>query len=90
MQDANYVQRAEKLARDIAAEKGCEMWEIWGRRRSKFLAQVRLHIQWRLYHETPLSLPEIGDVMRRDHSTICKNIRVMKERANASDTIPSV
>jgi hypothetical protein len=57
-------------------------WEeyICQKRRERFnIARRRLY--WRLYRQTGLSLPRIGALMKRDHSTILHGVRRHEETA---------
>ena len=44
------------------------------------IAKCRHEVFYRLRHETPLSLPLIGAICRRDHTTVHHGIRVHEQR----------
>jgi len=48
---------------------------VLSNRRTAHLVAVRRRIAWRLRNETPMSYPQIGRVLGRDHTTAIHHVR---------------
>jgi chromosomal replication initiation ATPase DnaA len=64
-----------KIMREVCEKHGVAVSDIVSRRRTKDLVLPRHEIMWRIRHETPASLPQIGRLMRRDHTSVYHGIR---------------
>ena len=64
-----------------AVERHCgvSMLELLGERRARAIARPRQVAMWLASKTTMASLPKIGRIMRRDHTTILHGIRVIEK-----------
>lgn len=67
------------IAKQVCAETGLRMPDIMGRSRMAHLCRAR-ELMWFIAHENGASLPQIGRVFGRDHTTILHGIRNEKRR----------
>jgi chromosomal replication initiator protein len=63
-------QRAEGIIEQAAQTCGLSVEDIVGEKKSRRLVIARHYAMNRVYYETNLSLPEIGRLFGRDHTTI--------------------
>lgn len=71
--------------RDAAFDFICETYDVTrdtliGRRRTRSIAEARHHLMWILRVVLGLSLPRIGSLLERDHTTIIHGVRKHAER----------
>jgi chromosomal replication initiation ATPase DnaA len=67
---AEQAAQAAVIALDI-----CELWtvsldEILGDSRARYIVLARQDLMWRLWSELHLSLPQIGALLNRHHTTV--------------------
>ena len=67
------------IAKQVAAETGVKLPDIMGRSRLAYLCRIR-ELIWFIAHENGASLPQIGRVFNRDHTTILSGLRNEKRR----------
>jgi hypothetical protein len=65
----------KQIIREVCAEYNVSETDVLSHRRTQCLIRPRQKICYRLKNETMASLPEIGRLMNRDHSTIVYSIR---------------
>ena len=68
------------LARELSEQAGFTLKFIQGRARYASLSQARASVAWGLARQTSMSLPEIGAILQKDHSSIIHMIRSENER----------
>jgi hypothetical protein len=66
---------AEKLIAQVCAEFDVERAELLGQSRSEKIVPIRHEACWRIAKATSLSLPHIGSIFNRDHTSILHAIR---------------
>lgn len=72
--------QAQQILAEIAQKHGVRISEIRGPRRQRALVLARHEYCVRLYSEMPqLSLPSIGRIINRDHTTVLYAVRKHKE-----------
>lgn len=64
-----------RILREICEQYGIEKQLILSQKRSRYIAKPRIHAYYRMFHETDLSMVQIGRIMGRDHTTILNGIR---------------
>lgn len=62
----------------IASEYGYDRHDIIGKRRFKVLVEIRCECI-KFFREQGYSTPEIGRIMRRDHSTVLHALKKMEK-----------
>lgn len=67
------------IAKKVAAETGTRMPDIMGRSRLAYLCRIR-ELIWFIAHQNGASLPQIGRVFNRDHTTILSGLRNERNR----------
>lgn len=60
---------------EVAKKHGFRVDDILGIRRNVPLVTARHEAMWRIYWETTYSLPAIGRIFNRDHTTILHGVR---------------
>jgi chromosomal replication initiation ATPase DnaA len=65
---------------EAADEYDISVMEIMGKRRHKSIAWARQSAMWRIRMATSLSLPQIGRMFDRDHTTVLHAIRAHEAR----------
>lgn len=65
---------------DVCAETGVSMEEIFGSDRTRYVAHARQECFLRIRDATELSLPYIGRLFKRDHTTVLHGIRAAENR----------
>jgi hypothetical protein len=65
----------KQIIREVCAEYNVSESDVLSHRRTQCLTRPRQKICYRLKHETMASLPEIGRLINRDHSTVVHSIR---------------
>lgn len=68
------------LLHKILAERGVSLVDLLSERRNRYLVAVRHEVMWRLRRETSMSMPEIGRLMGRDHTSVLNGIRAHEQR----------
>lgn len=81
----NATPRAKLLARvrEIAADYGVELMDVLGRDRTRRISQARQHAMREL-RDMGLTMPQIGTILHRDHTTILHGIRMAQRRMEQS------
>lgn len=68
---------------EVARKYELSINELLGCRRSRHIAWPRQEVMYRASKETRASLPQIGAVLKRDHTTILFGIRAHERRMKA-------
>lgn len=68
---------SKQIIHEVAQEEGLTVDDLKGVGRSKPLALARQRAMWLIAQRTSLSLPQIGRLFGRDHTTALHSIRVM-------------
>ncbi len=68
------------LAGKYAEAEGFTLDFIQGRVKHEAATRARAAVIWRLAKETNLSLPEIGAIVKKDHTSVLHSIRAENER----------
>lgn len=71
------------ILREVAADHGFKVKQIQSDKRYKSLVRARQDYCWRARNRTQKSLPEIGRVINRDHTTVMHAIRAHEKRMRA-------
>lgn len=71
--------KAEKLIRNVAKKYGVSVEDILGRRRVAEISNARHISIYLIRRATELSLPSIGQIFDRDHSTIMSSISTVEK-----------
>ena len=71
------VPTGKRIIRECAAEVGLTVNDMRSKGRVRPLARARQYAMWRIAKETSLSLPQIGRLLCRDHTTVLHAIRHM-------------
>ncbi len=69
-QHARDVAHVRRIQREVAEAYGVPRDDILSERRQKRVAEARQYAMWRARYETHLSLPQIGRLFLRDHTTV--------------------
>ena len=72
--------RAESIAYEVASRAGLRVEDLKGANRKRQYSWPRQVAMTRIRRETGLSLPEIGRLFRRDHTTVLHAIRAVDAR----------
>ena len=64
-----------KIMQEVALEHGLTVLDLVSARRQRGLVRVRHLAMWRIKNETKLSLPQIGRLFERDHTSILHAVR---------------
>ena len=67
-----------QIIEEVSAKYGVPVYFIKSKRRTRNLTQPRFEICWRAKRETNASLPKIGKLLNRDHTSILHAIRKYK------------
>ena len=77
--------KASAIVDEVCAKRQLDRIEVLSDRRSSDVAQARHEIWHRIYSELPnYSLPMIGRLFNRDHTTILHGIRKHKKRVSGA------
>ena len=76
--------RVAQVVRRIAREHGCTVEDIYGRSRMGDVPRGRMRAYAVLRWSTNLSLPELGRIFGRDHTTILTGVRKYEAELNAN------
>lgn len=68
---------SKQIIHEVAQEEGLTVDDLKGVGRSKPLALARQRAMWLIAQRTSLSLPQIGRLFGRDHTTALHSLRVM-------------
>jgi chromosomal replication initiation ATPase DnaA len=71
---------ARVIIRDVAQKHDIKIDEMLGKSRLRFVAWARQEAYDRVYRETLLSLPAIGRIFKKDHTTILHGIWAHRKR----------
>jgi len=72
-----------KVIEAVATKYGFTVRDIMGRKRTAELSTARFEAYHRVKQSTGYSLPHIGRIFGRDHTTILSGLRKYEERKNA-------
>lgn len=75
-----------RIIEEVAAKHDIPVHDILSDRRARVLIPARHEAIWRCVMETPLSLPAIGRVFHRDHTSI--GHAVMRHHLTTGDPLP--
>ena len=74
--DPIYIAPSAKIIKEVAEKHKVSAGEIKGPRRNRYILAARFEAILRIHRELPhLSLPQIGRIFNRDHTTILYVIR---------------
>lgn len=77
----DYVPVGQRILAEICAKHKTNMRELRSPRRNTYIVRARQEAAYRLVNEAPhLSLPAIGRMLNRDHTTILHSVRAYKKR----------
>lgn len=68
------------LARRLAEQAGFTLAFLQGKARHANASHTRAAIAWELARQTSMSLPEIGAILGKDHTSVLHMIRAENER----------
>lgn len=74
------------ILNQVALKYDTPVNEIISHRRARFLVKLRHEVMYRAVNETSASLPQIGRILNRDHTTIGDG--VMKHCERTGDPLP--
>ena len=74
--------RWKKIVNEVVKEHGIPFKILLSDRRSYPVIRARQECYWQLYTKTTMSMPAIGKVLKRDHTTVLYGIRKHCERHN--------
>jgi chromosomal replication initiator protein len=74
------LSRHQRIMVEVAAERDVTMDELLGPCRLRCIAWARQDAMLRIRRELNLSLPQIGRIFKRDHTTVMHGIRRAIER----------
>jgi len=77
--------RPDEILRSIARLFGLTLAELTGPRRCRSIARPRLLAFW-ILRRTGLSLPRIGKLLNRDHTTVLAGIRSFERSLDACES----
>ena len=66
----------------VAKEYGVTIRSLLGGGRTRRVAQARFEA-WRVLHDLGFSSPEIADIFRTDHSSVCRGVRLAEAAASS-------
>lgn len=72
----------EAIVLDVCTLSRVTIAQIKGPARHRGIVRIRQLLMWRLYRETRLSLPQIGKLLNRDHTTVLSGVRSHEGRLN--------
>lgn len=78
--DRKIVAAVWDIARLVCIERGVSLVDLIGRNQHRPIALARQEFMARAYAETGASLPQIGSVVGRDHSTVHHGVRAHRGR----------
>lgn len=73
------MDKYEKIIEDICEKYGVKKQHLLSRRRDAELVKIKKLTYWTL-RQAGLSLPKIGKLMNKDHSTVLYGIRTFNEK----------
>lgn len=73
---------ARLMAERFAMERGIDQKQFFGTTRIHTVAHPRQDCMAMLYRETNLSMPQIGRIFKRDHTTVLHGINASNARAD--------
>jgi hypothetical protein len=77
-----------EIIEEVSQQTGVSVGEILGPRRAPNLVAARHLAMWRVHKRLPhYSLPRIGRLFRRDHTTILYAVRKIEARASRGDAL---
>lgn len=79
--------KATAVLRDVANRNGVPVEEILGSRRTSRVAKARHEAIWRVKNATNWSLPRVGRMFHRDHSSVLHAIRRMETLRATSPSV---
>jgi hypothetical protein len=74
------IPTGKRIIRECAADAGLTVNDLRSEGRVRKLARARQFAMWRIAKETSLSLPQIGRLLCRDHTTVLHAIRLMNHQ----------
>lgn len=81
----NFIKPGQQIIREVAEQHGVRVVDMSGPRRDLKIVAARQEAMWRVKMERPdMSLPMIGRLFKRDHTTVLHGIRVHEKRMEAA------
>lgn len=74
------ISQAEAIIREVCLARKVRRNELFSARRRPHIVAARHEACWRLKNETSMSLPQIGRLLGRDHTTVLHGVRKHAER----------
>ena len=68
-----------QLIRDIASQNRVTLHDVMGPSRAQYIVTARFKC-YRALRQKGLSYPQIGAIMKRDHTSILYGVRVLEKR----------
>lgn len=69
--------KAREIIEQVCEETGIPEKKLLSKKRTRHLVEARCLCMWMIRKQTKLSLPEIGELFNRDHTTVLHNLRRM-------------
>jgi len=76
-----------QAVRRIARDSGCTAEDIYGTSRHPIVARARRRAMAVLRWSTTLSLPELGRIFNRDHTSVLTAVRKYEDELNAPEVV---
>jgi hypothetical protein len=76
----SYSRIVKEIIRDAIENTGYTIEELMSDRRHQPLVEARQELYWQIYKNTDWSLPRIGKLFRKDHTTILHGVRKVEMR----------
>lgn len=80
---AGSVDACVQIAVEVSSNRGVRIVDIVSKRRQQPLVEARHEVMYRCATETTLSLPKIGEIFRRDHTSVIYAIIAHASRTGA-------
>ncbi len=75
--------KASLIVRSVAIKHKTTINGLKSKRRNKDVVAARHEVMWRLHKKTALSMPQIGRILNKDHTTVLHGIRKHQARMEA-------
>lgn len=82
--DSGLVTNSKRIILEVAQESGLTVNDLKSAARQRPLARARQRAMWLIAKQTELSLPQIGKIFNRDHTTVLHAIRYMNRTLGAN------
>lgn len=81
----SYSRIVKEIIRDAIENTGYTIEELMSDRRHQPLVEARQELYWQIYKNTDWSLPRIGKLFRKDHTTILHGVRKVEMRRQGNE-----